>query len=360
MILRRIHLALPIWVTSLFLSAPSPAQEEAAILRRWVERTARVDSLYVEGRFVMFRSPVEADIDDQSQWVSSPDFPSAEFKIWLRRPDFRIWMHAPEHGRTAAEIQEFSWLEGRLVVTGDLQNIPPDQSIVSIVGVSRRALLSFWPYLTPLEYHFFDWEIDNYPSKLLKRPRRTEGTATVVELTRVENWGSMLARIEFNPDNEVPKRLTSLSGDDPERRITWDMVVLETRTVDDVPVISKARFALYNPNVLRDVRSVYLYETTRIEKRPITRADLEIRIPEGVQVNDFVNEKVWIAGQEDSAQDLDREEFRKAAQAVQAQLVSPEIRAARKSAMTWIVGLGVGVGVVLTAMGLYIRRLRRG
>ncbi|KAA0222495.1 MAG: hypothetical protein EDS66_06300, partial [Planctomycetota bacterium] len=267
------------------------AMDEKMFLQ-WIQRTARVDSLFVEGRFEHYHSPIAADIDDQAQWIRRQDLTEAEFQVWLRRPDYRVRLLKPPYREIEGDVQEFAWVDRRLTAVGDLENVDPARWGADIHGVSRRGRLSLWPVLTPLEYHFFDWEVDNYPPVLSQKPRRTEEGATVVELTRIENWGSMMARIELDPASGAPRRLTSLSGDDPAHRITWDMLTLETQMVDDVPIIRSARFALYNPGVRRDHRVIYLYKATRIEKRPITRADLEIRIPDGVRIHDFVNEKV--------------------------------------------------------------------
>ncbi|GIK16911.1 MAG: hypothetical protein BroJett003_18750 [Planctomycetota bacterium] len=329
----------------------------------WKARAARVDSLYVEGKVHHFRVPADQDAGDERNWVFDPKTClNVDFRLWIRRPDFRIRVHNPPGERMREDTQEFAWVEGTMTSVGDLAR--PDggwgAALRSDVQAPRFLLE---PFLTPFEFHLFDWKFGSGPTDWLKQPYQVEANRITIELKPPDD-GFWAAGAELDPQRHYcPTRLSLLIGSDPARRIHWDMQTLKTTDVDGLPVISLARIVLYNPATNPSQRVVYLYEASKIEKRPITRSDLEIEIPHGVTVTDMRDKnqwKTWVSGDPADPQDLDMEVQREVARAVQAQLVSPEIRAARKSAMTWIVGLGVGVGVVLTAMGLYIRRLRRG
>lgn len=331
----------------------------------WKARAARIDSLYVEGKFRHFRVPADQDAADERNWIFDPrTCLNVDFRLWIRRPDFRIWVHDLPGERISEGVQEFAWVEGVMTSVGDLAN-PGGGWAAMIESDVQSPRFMLEPFLTPFEFHLFDWKFGSGPADWLKHPYQVDTNRITVELRPPVSPedGFWAAGAELDPQRQYcPIRLSLLIGSDPARRIHWDMQTLKTMDVDGLPVISRARIVLYNPGVNPLQRVVYLYEASRIEKRPITKADLEITIPHGVvvmDVRDGKQWKTWIAGDPTGPQDVDMEVQREVARAVQAQLVSPQIRAARKSAMIWIVVLGVSVSAIIFGMGLYIRRLRR-
>jgi hypothetical protein len=351
------------WMAALpAVLAVMPIATAQDLLDRWAARAARVDSLYVEGRFVHYRVPADRDAADPDNWTIRPEVcPVSEFALWLRRPDFRVNVRVvprDDRGPEAFE-QHFGWVDKKLYARG-IPKDPSERRSGCINKRSRQTVLSVEPYLTPVEYHFFDWWEDNVPALCRSKPHHEEGNAVIIQFSS-EKDARWVGRIEFDPAQEYcPRRMSLLLmfGDDAGST-SWDLETLETQKVGGVPVISKARIVLYNPRVNPAERVVYLWETTRIEQRAITRADLEVVFPPGTPVMDYTTNKEWIEGDPDSVQDIDLEALHEVAQALQAQLVSPEIRARRSTAMRWIIVGAAALTLLLGGLAYRIRQLHR-
>jgi len=324
------------------------------LLERWAARTARIDSLYVEARIdERYRVPVGADPTDQSKWVLRKSGDVLNYRLWLRRPDFRIEVdidyNTPELHN---EVIIAAWLDGRAYDLGGRPDAPETMGGI-IQGYSRPGRLKLDPYLTPLEYHFFEYPIDDAPRHLARLPHRIEDNVATIEISKHEGW-SWIGRLEFDPNEAFPRRMMLIVGE-KQPLITWSMYTLETTMVEGVRVISKALLTLRNPRALPDMLALYIWEATCIEKRPITRADLEVIFPEGTHVTDYVENRSWVVGQPDSVEEFDPNTLRTMARWMRAGLLAPEIRARRQRAMLWI----VGAGAAATAGALLLLRRRR-
>jgi hypothetical protein len=350
------------WSLVLLFAGPACGENP---LSRWVTRTRQVDSLCVEGRFLQYRVPADRDADNPANWVVRADVcPTAEFRLLLRRPDFKIEVRTLDPHtnamRDGSQHDVYSWVDGKLS-TWCCQERPSEERSGSIAARSRSPLLSVQPYLTPVEYHFFDWPTDDVPLEFANRPHRIEGNAVTIEIhmdkkTPGNRWGGW---IEVDPEHGYcPMRMNLTIGGELQDQVSWDMKTLETQMVNGVPIISKARFILFNPAVNQAERVVYLYEAFKIEQRPITRGDLELVFPPGTPVMDFSTMRSWVVGDPESVRDVDPELVRQVGRAIVAQQLTPEIRSQRQSAMQWILISAGAVTLLLAALGYRIRQLR--
>lgn len=326
----------------------------------WLTHVAQTDSLYVEGRVTQYRVPVDKDATDPNNWVHRPEVcPTIEFKIWLRRPDFRIWSHLLPDKAFAGDLVEASWVDGRLRVIGGLTG-PPARHSGLIAGASRIPALSITPLLTPLEYHFFDWGGDNAPFLMANRPHEAEGDALIFELSSEKTGAARwVGRVECTPALDyLPARMTLFIGTDAARAVGWDLVRLAHSETTPTPVMTKALMALHSPSTLPDERVVFLWEATRLEQRAITRHDLEVVFPDGLEVMDYTTNQTWIVGDPNSARSVAPERLKEIADALHAQMVTPTIMSERKAALRWIVAGATLVTLLIAALAYRLRRVR--
>jgi len=332
------------------------------LMQSWVARTAKLDSLHVTGRLEAYRVPQDLDPADPANWRVF-GFPSVQFELWLRRPDFRIHFLRTNADGSLFDRAEYAWLDAKLFSHGYPQR-EGDPHGGSIQADARSGQLGPIPYLTPLEFQLFDWPDLDVPALLAKMPYRAEGNTLTIQMNPAGTW---IGRIEVDPlAGFCPRRMSLIIQDAALLApIVWDLAVLQTTVVAGLPVVSKARIFLSNPNTADGKadgkgRVVYVWEASEIEHIPITRSDLEIAWPAGTRVTDYTTYKEWVVGEPGPPEDVDPALVRAIAESIRAANTTPALQARRQRAMAWIIAAALAVALLIGAMGYQIRRLRHG
>lgn len=340
---------------------------EPDLMQRWVERSERLDSLYVEGRIDHYRVPIDKDPADPANWEFRPDVClRVDFTAWLRRPDYRVNIRdLPRENGLAGQNSDYNWLDGKACAVGEYNH--PENMGGTFQSDPRIGRMMLEPYLTPMEVNFFGnaHPIASSPSDLAQLPYEIEGNVITVRLDEGSGKNTpMLGRIELDPQRDYcPTRITCVTDfEPPTEDLTWDLHTLETTDVGGMTMIKKARIVVTQRTILPNERVVYLWEAKVIREQPITRADIQIEFPDGILVTDYTTNPPtqWTAGQPGSKTELDPKELALMAEALQAQLGAPIIRAERQTAMTWIVVGAFAVSAAALALALIIRRRRYG
>lgn len=274
---------------------------------RWLARTRRVDSIYCEGRMDLYRVPADRDAADPGNWTQPPGFcPSATFQIWLRRPDMRInFKNYPQGAKRPSELQHVSWIDNKLrVFGGDAEN--PDLFSATITRQSRSTMLRVFPVFTPLEYQLFDYDANDVPAELAKKPRKTDhdgdedGDAVRYDIISTAD-ALRYATLALDPKHgDVPKHIRMVVGAADEIPSIWDMHATETTVVAGVTMIKAARIVWSDSEQLPGQRMVYVWKAETLESRKITDEDLLVSFPFGQHVYDEFTRTTWTEGKPDS------------------------------------------------------------
>lgn len=318
----------------------------------WARRISRLDSLYLEFSTHVYWVDVDKDVRNRDNWRSDPNRGrTTNCRVWLRRPDFRIERRFEGRDQAVNDPSDSSWVSAQLRTLGGSL----DHRVGSILPTARPAWLALEPFFTPLEFHVFDYAPLDLAAELLKKPRAVDGNVATIGIGSDANPWTL--RVEFSDrDKFFPQRLTMTIGSIPETQIFWDMEVLDTATVGDLPVVRKARLVLFNPNVNAAERCVYLWEAARIESRPITRSDLEVVFPDGVSVTDKITNTRWVAGDASSVKPIDPEQERLVREALRAQILKPGIESRRHNAAWWIALAAFSATLILALAAVSYRR----
>ncbi len=344
-----------------------PCDAYGDLLNQWVARTARVDSLYVEGKVRQYRVAANKDPMDSKNWEQREGIGPlvVEFSVLLRRPDLRFNLRVPAQGTTKYQSADHAWLDGKHYEVGSLDI--PGAGAGSISDRFHNGSLAAVPYLTPLEFDFFDYPATDVSREFAKLARTIDGNRILLQINssadKPDGGNLWLAEIEVDPEHDlVPRRMRLTIETGSDKRIYWTLETRSTAELDGTTLIQQATLILWNQLVLPNERVVYLWEATKIEKRPITLADIELSFPAGMFVMDYTTNRSWTAtesGEPRDVQHLSSETIQKLAEAAQAGMLTPEIRSRRRTAMSWILG-GAAVLVFAVALAAYHARRKSG
>lgn len=332
------------------------------LMSLWSTRASRLDCVYVEGTVDQFRVPVDLDPSSPTNWRKRPKVcQTVDFVLWLRRPDFRINVRVrPDEDDTYSEYTDFSWVDGRMTTLGGI-GLASEYLGGSIVSDCKTGRLAVEPFLTPLEYHFFDFPGNNVPEALRACAYKVDGRTILLQLNEPAPGQDLWAgAIEFGLDSDyVPRRMTlRIAGESGRLPVEWECVSLATQKVGEIEAISEARIVLYNPEVLAEERVVYHWRAKKLVQRPILLGELEVDFPKGTPVADYTRNIAWKAGEPDPPKPIDPQVLQAITESVRAQLGTPAIQGRRQRAIILIVGGAAAVSGVVFLLAWRIRRLR--
>ncbi len=130
-------------------------------------------------------------------------------------------------------------------------------------------------------------------------------------------------------------------GDDGSLAFDYrDWTVLETQSIDGVVLPSKIRVIARSQFLPADVGTVYEIEATDLSLGDVTESDLAVDFPNGTEVNDMIEQKIYFVGRESESRTYTEGET------IPADEIRPEARR-----YSWLlVGNIALVGVVILAL----------
>lgn len=323
-------------------------------------RETSFNNLHLRAEWRTYRVPSDKAAGDREHWwrMKPGVDPDYDIEYHIARPSWRLYYF------DIVEKKKWpinAWVDGELT-----QLIQPGSEggpcSINIFEGKDPNWLRGRVYMTPVELEMFDTK-ESFLDLLRKAPRETvkiqqgDGSMISVEFQHPAN-DYVIMRARFDMDRDwVPlfyEQYTPPKKEDTWQPMSYSMETVETMSIGNSYIVSKALIINRNPNVLTDTMVVTDYQvvdakrdesitadTVRIEipKKNVRIYDLVRWIDETIDENGKVVQSVSINKEE--VIERDRALIRTAAEIEQASVERLE----RQSYFSWLVGSSAVVAV---------------